>query len=218
MPNRTRCSRRSRSPRSPGTTWSAAIALALVAAPIAGCAAQQVDVRQLQLPAPAAASATKSALPLHIVLDPARVPASIEATGGDVKPVTVDGLHAFVERDLRNALSSVFTSVDVVPPNQSYPDQYYLLAEVEITQLRFMSTGGGSQTAGRLEWTFRLRAAGRDQHIYQTTGTTGPAVGKGDVEAAIAGVLEAAVDKVMTAYVERDIVGRVARLEQSLPR
>ncbi len=195
--------------------WTLRAALVSALALSAGCASQQVDVRQLQVVTPAPA-ASKSALPLHIVLDPARVPASISATGQDIKPVTVDGLHAFVERDLRNALSSVFASVDVVPPNQTYPDQYYLLAEVEISQLRFMNTSGG--LAGRLEWSFKLRAAGRDQHIYQTSGTTGPAAAKGDAQGAIAGVLEAAVNKIMTSYVERDIAGRVARLEQSLPR
>ncbi len=205
-----------RLPRTLLWTLSAALVTAL-SLPVAGCASQQVDVRQLQVATPAPA-ASKSALPLHIVLDPARVPATISATGKDMKPVTVDGLHAFVERDLRNALSTVFASVDVVPPNQTYPDQYYLLAEIEIRELRFMKTGGGQQMAGRLEWSFKLRAAGREQHIYQTSGTTGPAVSKGDTQAAIAGVLEAAINKIMTSYVQRDIAGRVARLEQSLPR
>ena len=192
-----------RLPRTLLWTLSAALVTAL-SLPVAGCASQQVDVRQLQVATPAPA-ASKSALPLHIVLDPARVPATISATGKDMKPVTVDGLHAFVERD-------------VVPPNQTYPDQYYLLAEIEIRELRFMKTGGGQQMAGRLEWSFKLRAAGREQHIYQTSGTTGPAVSKGDTQAAIAGVLEAAINKIMTSYVQRDIAGRVARLEQSLPR
>jgi hypothetical protein len=191
------------------------VMLGAIAAPACG---QSLDVAQLQLPAAAAAEGSKSALPVHIVLDPNKVPESVTATGRDQRSLTVTNLRAFVERDIQRTLASFFDHVDVVDPGFEQPGEWYLVAEVEISSLRLMSANGGKALRGRMEWSFVLRAAGREQHIYKSSGTTGGDVSRGDGRGALQATFEAALDKLARAYVERDIRGRVARLEQSLPR
>ncbi|MCA9688656.1 MAG: hypothetical protein KC636_03555 [Myxococcales bacterium] len=190
------------------------LAAALLLTP--ACAGAPVDVGAMQVTAPRSQGVAPSRLPLHIVLDPAAVPEQLTATASDGPSRTVYNVQSFVTRDLVATLSQFFASVDVVGPGYDQPGAVYVLAEVRVDAMALSTVGGNLR--GRMDWSFVLRAAGRAQHIYQFQGTTmGPPVANGDAAEAFRLTLEAATAKIAESYVSRNISGRVANLEHSLP-
>jgi len=141
-----------------------------------GCAMRPVDARTLTPAVPQPIDTRRIEIPLYIILDPVKLPEGMIAQGQGVKPIEVNGLHAFVERDLQRALSQVFASVTVAPPSQPAPTGVFFTGEVLINTL---STYGGppapgTSTAGahaRMQWSLHIRAYGApaDAFVYQGT-------------------------------------------------
>src|SRR5690349_18182123 len=150
-----------------------AVFLAFVMA-VAGCAMQPVDARWLSPNVPQPQDTRRVEQPLFLVLDPAKLPDTMMATGPGVKPVEVTGLHAFVERDLQKALSQVFANLTVAPPSTPAPQGIFFKGDVLINSLTTAprpAAPGSKDTAVymRMDWSLHIRAYGAeaDAFVYQ---------------------------------------------------
>jgi hypothetical protein len=141
-----------------------------------GCAMQPVDARTLTPAVPQPTDTRRIEIPLYIILDPVKLPEAMIAQGQGVKPIEVNGLHAFVQRDLQKALSQVFASVTVAPPSAPAPTGLFFTGEVLVSSLSTYAgpPAPGSTTAGaypRMQWSLHIRAYGApaDAFVYQGT-------------------------------------------------
>lgn len=141
-----------------------------------GCAMQPVDARTLTPNVPQPADTRRIEIPLYIILDPLKLPEMLTAQGQGVKPIEVNGLHAFVERDLQKTLSQVFSSVTVAPPSAPAPSGLFFTGEVLVSSLSTYAgpPAAGSNAAGaypRMQWSLHIRAYGApaDAFVYQGT-------------------------------------------------
>lgn len=150
-------------------------ALALVMA-IAGCAMSPVDARQLTPNVPQPQETRRIEIPLFVILDPAKLPDSMTASGEGIKPIEVSGLHAFVDRDLQKTLMQVFAKVTVAPPSTPAPADLFFTGQVLINSMTTFTQpiAPGSSENGvfvRMQWSLHIRAYGApaDAFVYQGT-------------------------------------------------
>lgn len=197
---------------------SALLALALS---LAACSMQPVHVGEMETKIPQPTELRRIEHPLFIILDPAKLPDTMTAYGQGVKPIEVDGLHAFVQRDLQRTMSQLFTTVTVAPPTTPAPQGIFLTGEVLVNSMSsYVGTRGPGTPQGvyvRMQWSFRIRAYGApaDAFVYQGTAeSTAPVVSVRDTQAAFQTLFEDALRRLVAHYDGQKAYDRMARLGQ----
>jgi hypothetical protein len=193
-------------------------ALALVMA-IAGCAMAPVDARELSPNVPQPQDTRRIDIPLFIILDPAKLPDSMTATGEGVKPIEVSGLHTFVERDLQKTLSQVFAQVTVAPPSAPAPSGLFFTGQVLVNAMTTYTqpVKPGSQEQGvfvRMQWSLHIRAYGApaDAFVYQGTAeATVPIVSVRETAPAFTSLFEDALSRLLAHFDGQKAYDRLSR-------
>lgn len=147
--------------------------------------------------------AKKIDLPLVIVLDPAKVPASWPLH----KKYAVADWSTFVSRDLKKSMENYFSTVTVLAPGAPMPDGPHLMADVKIdrVQLRPIDMGGLTYNVMEMQWGFALRASDADSYLFSFAGT---ANSKETYASAIVGLgqlIESALGGLLQAWTEKDV-------------
>lgn len=192
--------------------------LALVMA-VAGCAMSPVDARVLSPSVPQPQDTRRLEQPLYIVLDPAKLPDAMLATGQGVKPIEVTGLHAFVERDLQKTMSQLFARVVVAPPSMPAPAELFFTGQVLVNSLTTFTqpVAPGSADQGvfvRMQWSLHIRAYGApaDAFVYQGTAqSTKPIVSVRETSPAFNSLIEDALLRLVAHWGAQQAYDRLAR-------
>lgn len=193
-------------------------ALALVLA-VAGCAMSPVDARALSPKLPQPQDTRRLEIPLYIILDPAKLPDAMTATGPGIKPIEVSGLHSFVERDLHKTLSQVFSRVVVAPPSTAAPSELFFTGMVLINSLTSLvqPVAPGSKEQGvfiRMQWSLHVRAYGApaDAFVYQGTAqSTKPITSTRETSEAFNSLLEDALSRMLAHFDGQKSYDRLSR-------
>jgi hypothetical protein len=192
--------------------------LALVMA-VAGCAMSPVDARVLSPNVPQPQDTRRLEQALYIVLDPAKLPDAMLATGQGVKPIEVTGLHAFVERDLHKTMSQLFARVVVAPPSLRAPEELFFTGQVLVNALTTFTqpVAPGSAELGvfvRMQWSLHIRAYGApaDAFVYQGTAqSTKPIVSVRETSPAFNSLIEDALLRLVAHWGAQQAYDRLAR-------
>jgi hypothetical protein len=192
--------------------------LALVVA-VAGCAMAPVDARVLSPNLPQPQDTRRIEIPLYIILDPAKLPDSMTATGQGVKPIEVSGLHSFVERDLQKTLSQVFARVVVAAPSAPAPAELFFTGQVLINSLTTFTQplAPGSADSGvymRMQWSLHVRAYGApaDAFVYQGTAQgSKPITSVRETSPAFTSLLEDALSRMLAHFDGQKAYDRLSR-------
>jgi hypothetical protein len=174
-----------------------------------------MSLQQIAVTPPVPLVARKSALPMYIVVDPAKVPS--------VMPVMVNGndlggrlqdTQLFVARDLRRAFANYFEQVSVVTPAQVPASGPGVVVDVRLDRLATVSRAHEvnanyqtvSETEGRatLNWSVAMRKAGAADYLWTFTGasqgdhTSDPNVG-------VRSLFEHAITDMITDYTQQHV-------------
>lgn len=178
-----------------------------------------VNARDLNPNVPQPQDTRRLEQPLYIVLDPAKLPDSMLATGQGVKPIEVSGLHAFVERDLQKTMTQLFARVVVAQPSMPAPSELFFTGEVLINSLTTFTqpVAPGSADKGvfiRMQWSLHVRAYGApaDAFVYQgTSQSTRPIVSVRETGPAFNSLLEDALSRLVAHWGAQQAYDRLAR-------
>lgn len=202
------------------------LASLLFASTIAACSMQPVHFGSVSPTISSPMVASKIETPVFVILDPDAVPDHIVTSRGDAKPVELYEIHSFVTRDVAKTLDSFFLHVDVVdmPPSM---EAAHIIVDVKLTKLdttvdKATAFGsGGSATAyqiyGVMDWAIALRHSTQSEYFFSFSdhvigdygGTT-----VHDTEAMFRSVLEVALARFLTSYVEDEVQQRA---RESIP-
>jgi hypothetical protein len=145
-----------------------------------GCVMAPVHVKTLTVQPPSLMVARKVERPLFIVLDPAKVPDTVIIPEDELKEIQVYEVQEFVRRDLKLAMESFFTHVEVVDPSHPLPPAH-VRADVKINKLgmrvsKVMNTHNASQVAagiyGEMTWGFALRPVEAEEYLFSYAGAS----------------------------------------------
>lgn len=125
--------------------------------------------------------ARKVERPLYLVVDSARVkdrwtlstaPCATSSPGCEHAELTE--FQEFVRRDLKAALASYFTTVEVVDSIASLPETPYAVADVKIDDIRLDAQVRGMLTYEIIEmtWSFALRTSEQQDYAFSFAGTS----------------------------------------------
>ncbi len=119
--------------------------------------------------------------PLYLVLDPARVrnewslaTAPCEIGGDGCERFKLFDVQEFVRRDLKRAMESYFTRVELVAPGQPIPAGAAVVADVKIDDIRIHPLVRGPLTYEiiQMTWGFALRRSEDKDYAYSFAGTS----------------------------------------------
>jgi hypothetical protein len=119
--------------------------------------------------------------PLYIVLDAAKVknawaldtaPCATGAQG--CEHFNVLDVQEFVRRDLKRAMESYFTNVNVVATTSALPSTPHIVADVKIDDLKVHALARGMLTYEiiQMTWGFALRESDKSDYAYSFAGTS----------------------------------------------
>lgn len=195
---------------------AALLALVLVTP---ACSMQPVYVDSMETKIPQPGELRRIELPLYIILDPAKLPDAMTVFGEGVKPIEVNGLHSFVQRDLQRTMNQLFVTATVAPPNTPAPTGDFLTGEVQLQSLStFVGTGGPNTASGvyaRMQWSFRIRAYGApaDAFVYQGTAQSAiPVASVRDTQAVFQSLFEDALRRLVAHYDGQRAYDRMSRI------
>jgi hypothetical protein len=175
-----------------------------------------MSLEQIVLSPPVPLVGRKSARPVYIVLDPARVP--------DAMPVFVNGVNQggqmrdmrlFVERDVRRAFANYFDHVSVVSPTQVPHSAESVIVDVVLDRLSTVSQTIENQTNievrgnASLNWSIALRPASVVEYLWAFTGSSrGDATS--DPQVAYRTLLEHAITDMLRDYAQQHVQERLS--------
>lgn len=196
--------------------WSLALAfLALGCAPANyGQSAYGTDgysMKNVRASPPSVMVAHKIARPLFIVLDPTRVPDTwpmqtdaCVVGGAGCEHFKVTDFQEFVRRDLKHAMESYFTKVEVVPSLAAITASDYVVADVKVDSLtlRSMVTGMLTHVFIHMNWSFALRPKESQEYVYSFGGTAESNDSYPTFEAGCAQLVENAIPGMLKKWIE----------------
>lgn len=155
--------------------------------------------------------ARKIERPLYIVLDANKVKNTIElqtrecatASRGCERFNLLD-VQQFVRRDLRNAMTSYFSSVEVVESAEAIPRSPHVLADVKIDDIKLNSLVRGPYTHVLIEmtWGFALRGHNQADYSYSFAGTSASNDSYPTFEAGLTQLVENAIPEMLKKWTE----------------
>ena len=155
--------------------------------------------------------ARKVERPLYIVLDATKVKdtwpleTSACATGGmGCEHFNLMEVQQFVRRDLKAAMESYFSRVEVVDSAQALPSTPHVVAEVKVDDIRLNSLVRGAQTHVLIQmtWGFALRGSEQADYAYSFAGTAESNDSYPTFEAGCAQLVENAIPAMLKKWTE----------------
>ncbi len=167
--------------------------------------------------------AKKIPRPLYIVLDPARVKDTFTletrgcaTPGGACERFKLMDTQQFVRRDLKAAMESYFSRVEVVASAQALPKEPHVVADVKIDDIRLESLVRGAFTYVliQMNWGFALRPSDQTEYTYSFAGTSTSNDSYPTFEAGCAQLVENAIPAMLKEWTEK---GGMAKLRELAP-
>jgi hypothetical protein len=124
--------------------------------------------------------ARKIARPLYIVLDPTKVKDTWKletapcATGSDgCERFNLLQVQQFVRRDLKGAMETYFSRVEVIDSAAALPSALHVVADVKVDDVRLNGLVRGALTYQLIEmsWGFAMRNSDEAEYAYSFAGT-----------------------------------------------
>jgi hypothetical protein len=149
--------------------------------------------------------------PLYIVLDPARVKktwaiftAGCATPGGDCEHFNLTDVDQFVRRDLKTAMESYFSRVEVVDSAQAVPATPHVVADVKIDDIKLDELVRGPATYAiiSMTWGFALRKSEASEYAYSFAGTAHSGDSYPTFEAGCAQLVEDAIPGMLKKWTE----------------
>ena len=170
--------------------------------------------------------ARKIERPLYIVLDDARLKdtwpletAACATNSSGCERFNLLETQAFVRRDLKGAMESYFSRVEVVDPNQALPSTPHVVADVKIDDIRLTALVRGGLTYQLIEmtWGFAMRPSEQADYSYSFAGTAQSNDSYPTFEAGCATLVENAIPPMLKKWVEGKGVEELQKL-RAAPR
>ncbi|MEA2748412.1 MAG: hypothetical protein QOI41_2555 [Myxococcales bacterium] len=155
--------------------------------------------------------AQKIERPLYIVLDPARVKktwaistAGCATRGAGCEHFNLTDVDQFVRRDLKSAMESYFSRVEVVESAQALPATPHVVADVKIDDLKLneLVRGGATYAIIEMTWGFALRKNEASEYAYSFAGTAHSGDSYPTFEAGCAQLVEDAIPGMLKKWTE----------------
>lgn len=155
--------------------------------------------------------ARKIERPLYLVLDAAKVK---DTWGLETAPCATGGrgcerfnlmdVQQFVRRDLRTAMESYFSRVEVVESTQALPSTPHVVGDVKLDDIRLNGLVRGAFTYQLIEmtWGFALRGSDQQDYAYSFAGTAASNDSYPTFEAGCAQVVENAIPAMLKKWTE----------------
>lgn len=149
--------------------------------------------------------------PLYIVLDPTRVKKTWPiatagcATGGaDCEHFALKDVDQFVRRDLKTAMETYFSHVEVVESSQALPATPHAVADVKIDDIKLdeLVRGGATYAIIEMTWGFALRKSEATEYAYSFAGTAHSGDSYPTFEAGCAQLVEDAIPAMLKKWTE----------------
>jgi hypothetical protein len=155
--------------------------------------------------------ARKIQRPLYIVLDATRVKntwrldtAACATRGFGCEHFNLLDVQQFVRRDLKAAMESYFSRVEIVDSAQALPRTPHVVGDVKIDDMKLNSLVRGSLTFVLIEmsWGFALRASDHQDYDYSFAGTAQSNDSYPTFEAGCAQLVENAIPAMLKKWTE----------------
>lgn len=181
----------------------------LLLAAFTGCRST-ISVRELQLSPPTLMVAQKSPLPLSLIVDAQKVPATLSVlVANEDRGGKLGDTQVFVERDLKRAFENYFSWVEAVPLGKK-SDQAGLEVDVRIDRVEIVVVGGGMGFA-EMTWSLGMRQTGSNEYLFSYAGKSKSEPTQSP-DFALRSALENAIADLFHAYTEKDVHATVLKL------
>ncbi len=150
--------------------------------------------------------------PLYIVLDPARVkdiweigtPSCALPDHPGCEHFKLFDVQTFVRRDLKAAMESYFTRVEIVAPGQTLPNGSYVFADVKVDDIKLHDVVAGHLTYTMIEmtWGFAMRRSEDTDYTYSFGGTASSSQSYPTFEAGCTQLIENAIPAMLKKWTE----------------
>ncbi len=188
-------------------------ALSLLCLTLVACAGAGVNVETLSPSPPTLMVASKVQTPLYIVLDSSRVKSSYEVP----RIGTVTGMPSFVTRDLKEAMSEYFQTVDIVSAPSEITADKYIIADVKVDGFKkgSVSDGAASYSVFEMTWSFALRPSDAGEYLFSFTGIAPSDYRSKSWNDGVSGMLEHALTGLLEKWAESDTFSKLQEWEAS---
>ncbi len=169
-----------------------------------------ISVRELQLSPPTLMVAQKSPLPLSLIVDGQKVPATLSVlVANEDRGGKLGDTQVFVERDLKRAFENYFSWVEAVPLGKK-SDKAGLEVDVRIDRVEIVVVGGGMGFA-EMTWSLGMRQTGSNEYLFSYAGKSKSEPTQ-NPDFALRSALENAIADLFHAYTEKDVHATVLKL------
>ncbi len=171
--------------------------------------------------------ARKIERPLYIVLDPAHLKdtwvletADCATDSAGCERFNLLEAQAFVRRDLKGAMESYFSHVEIVDSPKALPTTPHVVADVKVDDIRLTALvrGGLSYQMIEMTWGFAMRASEQVDYSFSFAGTAQSNDSYPTFEAGCATLVENAISPMLKKWIEGKGIDDFQKLTPATPR
>lgn len=226
---------RTLSGRRPGACRAAAAPLLLAASLALGaCAIAQsaYSLRDIQPSPPSLMIAQRAPRVAYLVVDEGKVPDEMPVlVAGEDRGGRLTAMREFVRRDLRKALGTFFSRVEIVPGAQAIPAGPHVVVDVKLDRVEVVVTNTRTQGPGTyngpvtvtqnrgvavLTWGLALRPSEAGEYLYSFAGQSA-GVPDERPEFVFRSMLESAISDMLKGYVDKKVHDKLLSLPPAPP-